>query len=141
MSQFAWPIYGIELTETISKIWNITDNYADEALSFLYDICNGNCSVGLQVYKPNDEDWYEAYYGIRIDNTNIEDIQQNYKNYISNINEQFQNLIHEIQSSYEAQNFYNALDVTNLAEAVPMLFQLRDYISSQPPHFQAIFTF
>lgn len=143
MSQFAWPFYGIELTEEIQKIWNITENYSEQVMAALYNIGINKEDCGLEVYNPNDEDWYEMYYGVDIESSDtMEQIETKYKDHISKIKEQFQNLSHKIQSDVaNANKIYEALDVSNLAEAIEVLNELRDYIIAAKPTFVAIFSF
>lgn len=150
MSQFAWPIYGLELTSAIQGVWSITDDYAMRILGLLYNIQNNEASLDspLEIYNPNDEDWYEAYYGVEIGpNDTFDIIKEKYDNKLNNIILDF----HEIKKVLSKEEtpekkrmlaeLFDEMDVRNSIEAGDMIKDLVDYIKKTPPQFLAVFTF
>lgn len=150
MSQFAWPIYGLDLTSAIKDVWNITEDYAQRIFGLLYELqelCPDN-DFPIEIYNPNGEDWYEAYYGIDIKSgMSFDDIKNEYQKKIDDVKCDFYKITKHIsvedtpEKKKILSKLFDELDVRNAIEAGEMINELRDYVAVTPPQIEAIFSF
>lgn len=146
MSQFAYPIFGRDLTNDVCDVWNVTSEYSNEIVGILTTLLQNDTCLVLTC--PNGEDWYEIYYGIDISSlpgtTNFE---EEYKKKLNNINGDFAHIFSKIVNPYSfeqkkaTESLISAFDAETPQECVSKMKDLCEFIKKTPPKFEAIFSF